>query len=61
MSTAERYVAAAYLLVFATLVVYVVIIALKLVRLEREVGELTELARERRAQESPERQKVTVG
>ena len=49
MSTGE-YVAAAYLVVFATVLAYVLIISLKLVRLEREVAELTELARARRAE-----------
>ena len=48
MSTEEKYVAAAYLVVFAFVLVYLVIMALKLVRLEREVGELAELARRRR-------------
>jgi CcmD family protein len=47
MSTSEKYVAAAYLVVFAFVVVYLAIMALKLTRLEREVGELTELARRR--------------
>jgi hypothetical protein len=37
-----------------------VIIALKLQRLEREVAELTELARARRTEE-PERKAVAVG
>ena len=40
MTTAERYVTAAYCVVFALVLVYVVIIALKLQRLEREVAEL---------------------
>ena len=44
MSTAEKYVAAAYLVVFLAVLAYVFIIALKLVRLEREVAELVELA-----------------
>jgi CcmD family protein len=48
VSTEEKYVAAAYLVVFGFVVLYLVIMALKLVRLEREVGELTELARRRR-------------
>jgi CcmD family protein len=48
VTAAEKYVAAAYLVVFATVLAYVLIISLKLVRLEREVEELTELARERR-------------
>ena len=40
MTTAERYVTAAYCVVFALVLVYVVIIALKLQRLEREVDAL---------------------
>jgi CcmD family protein len=47
MSTEEKYVAAAYLVVFVFVVVYLAIMALKVARLEREVGELTELARRR--------------
>ena len=47
MSASEKYVAAAYLVVFAFVVVYLAIMALKLTRLEREVGELAELARRR--------------
>jgi CcmD family protein len=49
MSAEEKYVAAAYLVVFALVVLYLVIMALKLTRLERQVGELTELAARRRA------------
>ena len=44
MTTAEKYVAAAYLVVFLAVLAYVLIIALKLVRLERELAELVELA-----------------
>jgi CcmD family protein len=47
VSSEEKYVAAAYLVVFAFVLVYLVIMALKLTRLEREVGELTELAKRR--------------
>ncbi len=47
MTSEEKYVAAAYLVVFALVLLYVVIMALKLTRLERQVGELTELARRR--------------
>ena len=43
------YVVAAYGVIFVTLLVYVAIIAAKLSRLERETGELAELARRRRA------------
>jgi CcmD family protein len=40
MSVEEKYVAAAYLVIFAVVLAYVVIIALKLQRLEREVAAL---------------------
>jgi hypothetical protein len=49
VSTGEKYLAAAYLVVFAAVLLYLVIISLKVTRLERDRAELTELARERRA------------
>jgi cell division protein FtsL len=48
MSTEEKYVAAAYLVVFLVVLIYVVIMAAKLTRLGRDVSELTELAREKK-------------
>jgi CcmD family protein len=57
VSTAEKYVTAAYLVVFVVVLAYVLIIATKLQRLERELGELVELARERK----DEREEVPVG
>ena len=59
MTTAEKYVTAAYCVVFAIVLVYVVLIAVKLGRLDREVSEL-----ERRAEtagESEEREPAAVG
>ena len=47
MSTGEKYLAAAYLVVFATVLVYLVLISLKVSRLERDLAELAELARRR--------------
>ena len=47
MTSAEKYVAAAYLVVFLTLLLYVVIIAAKLARLEAALAELVERARAR--------------
>ena len=47
LSPAEKYVAAAYLVVFLTLLVYVVIIASKLARLEAELASLVERVRSR--------------
>jgi hypothetical protein len=44
VSTEEKYVAAVYLVVFVVLLAYVLIIALKLQRLQREVVEIAELA-----------------
>jgi len=65
VSTEEKYVAAAYLVVFLFVLAYVVIMAAKLSRLGRDVGELTALARERKRAEprSPEQapKQVKVG
>lgn len=57
MTSEEKYVAAAYLVIFAVMLAYVVIIALKLQRLERELSELAELARTKQE----ERKAVPVG
>ncbi len=48
MSTADKYVAAAYAVFLLATLTWLVIISSKLARLEREVGELVELARGRR-------------
>ena len=60
MSTEAKYVAAAYLVVFIVVLAYVLIIATKLQRLERELAELTELARTR-GERDPEQKAVAVG
>jgi hypothetical protein len=60
VSTGEKYVAAAYLVVFVAVLVWVAIIASKLSRLERDVGELAELARQK-AEREPEHDRVEVG
>jgi len=49
MSPSEKYTAAAYLVVFVALLAYVLIIAAKLQRLEREVGEIVDRLREQRS------------
>lgn len=46
MSTAEKYVTAAYLVVFLAVLAYVLIMALKVGRLEREIAELERAVRE---------------
>jgi CcmD family protein len=48
VSSGEKYLAAAYAVIFVTVLVYVAIIAAKLARLERETAELTQLAQTRR-------------
>jgi CcmD family protein len=47
VSTGEKYTAAAYLVVFLALLAYVLIIATKLQRLERQLGEIVDRLRER--------------
>ena len=47
MTTAEKYVTAAYLVVLATVLLYVVLYAFKMARLGRELDELTAARRER--------------
>ena len=61
VTTAEKYVAAAYGIVFLVVLVYVLIIALKLGRLERELDELNGQVRERREAEREQREEVPVG
>ena len=45
MTSAEKYVTAAYLVVLAVVLLYVIIYSFKLQRLEQEITELAELAR----------------
>jgi len=49
MTPSEKYTAAAYLVVFVALLAYVLIIASKLQRLQRDVEELVRRLREREA------------
>jgi CcmD family protein len=55
MTTAEKYVTAAYCVIFAIVLLYVAIIALKLQRLEREVDALAQ------KEDAEEREPVSVG
>ena len=57
MTTAEKYVTAAYCVVFGIVLLYVFIIALKLQRLERDVDELER----RMPAEDDERETISVG
>ena len=47
MTSSEKYTAAAYLVVFVGVLAYVLIIAAKLQRLQREVADILERVRER--------------
>jgi hypothetical protein len=47
VTPSEKYTAAAYLVVFVAVLAYVVIIASKLQRLQRDVARLVELAKEK--------------
>lgn len=59
MSSGEKYLAAAYVVVLVAVLAYVGIISLKLARLEREIDELAELARAEA--EVDDREEVPVG
>jgi hypothetical protein len=58
LDDAGPYVAAAYLVFLALILVYVSIMATKLGRIEREIGELTALAEQREAEREPAEQRV---
>jgi CcmD family protein len=61
MTTAEKYVTAAYCVVFVVVLVYVVIMALKLQRLEREVDELADRVPSEDDEEETTRETARVG
>ena len=50
MTSGEKYVAAAYLVVFVVLLAWVLIISTKIQRLERDVAEIVDRVRERTAE-----------
>jgi CcmD family protein len=60
VTTAEKYVTAAYCVVFAVVLAYVLIMALKLQRLERDVDELAGRVPDDDAEEA-EREPTRVG
>jgi hypothetical protein len=47
LTTSEKYVTGAYLVLLGMLLVYLLIIALKVSRLEQELADLTQVAREK--------------
>jgi hypothetical protein len=56
LHTAGKYVAGAYIVVFAIVLIYVAIMAIRLSRIERDLGELLELTdedRQRQESDSP--------
>jgi hypothetical protein len=59
LDEAGKYVAAAYLVFLALVLIYVAIMAAKLVRIERELGELKELA-DRRSEVGSEREPAEI-
>jgi CcmD family protein len=62
VSSGDRYVFAAYLVVLVTVLAYLLIIALKVSRLDRELGDLARRARERRVtEEQDDREEAKVG
>ena len=58
LDDAGPYVAAAYLVFLALILIYVSIMATKLGRIEREIGELSKLVERRDAQRVPEEERV---
>jgi hypothetical protein len=58
LDEAGKYVAAAYLVFLALILIYVSIMATKLVRIEREIADLDELAARREEERDRERERV---
>jgi CcmD family protein len=54
LDEAGKYVAGAYVVFFALILIYVVIMAMRLQRLERELTEIDELAAKKAADAAPE-------
>ena len=58
LDEAGRYVAAAYIVFVALILIYVAIMATKLTRIEREIADLDELAARREEERDFERERV---
>jgi predicted S18 family serine protease len=59
LDEAGKYVAAAYLVFLALILIYVAIMAGRLSRIEKDLGEVTELLERRMAEAEDERETVT--
>jgi hypothetical protein len=60
LDEAGKYVAGAYVVFVALLLIYVAIMAIRLARIDREIAALTELAERRKTPDDP-RERVPVG
>ena len=60
LDEAGKYVAAAFLVFLALILVYVAIMAAKLTRIERDLAELDELAARREAERAPQEEHEPV-
>jgi hypothetical protein len=58
LDDAGPYVAAAYLVFLALVLIYVAIMAVKLSRISRDISELAEIAQRREDERAPERETV---
>ena len=62
LDEAGKYVAGAYLVFFAVVLIYVAVMGIRLARIERELGELGEIAAhgDRAREEAPQREEAPV-
>jgi hypothetical protein len=60
LDEAGKYVAGAYVVFFAMVLIYVVIMAIRLQRLERDLTELDELAQRRERESDADREEARV-
>ena len=60
LDEAGKYVAGAYVVFFAVILIYVVIMAVRLSRLEREIADLDELAARKERPEPDDREEAPV-
>ena len=60
LDEAGKYVAGAYLVFLALLLIYVTIMSVRLGRIDRELGELADIAERKDPEPEPERERVGV-